>query len=111
MSAQGDRKKWCICQVHQPGFPDEQYYTRLPQYGPWDQEREASTSQRLALGRLEDQAFALTVGECADDPRLTSVPQIDSITAIDETSLPDQHDTKRKYYEEPLRWQSRVQHD
>jgi hypothetical protein len=110
MSAQGDRKKWCICQVHQPGFPDEPYYTRLPQYGPWDHEREAQQVSDL-LGRLEDQAFALTVRECVDDPRLTSVPQIDSITAIDETSLPDQHDTKRKYYEEPLRWQSRVQHD
>ena len=110
MSAQGDRKQWCIGQVHQPGFPDEPYYTRLPQYGPWDHEREAQQVSDL-LGRLEDQAFALTVRECVDDPRLTSVPQIDSITAIDETSLPDQHDTKRKYYEEPLRWQSRVQHD
>ncbi len=34
MSGQADRKKWCICQVHHPGFPDAPYYTRLPQYGP-----------------------------------------------------------------------------
>ena len=110
MTAQGDRKKWCICQVHQPGFPDEPYYTRLPQYGPWDHEREAQQVSDL-LGQLENQAFALTVRECVDDRRLRSVAQIDSITAIDEASLPDQHDTNSKYYEESLRWQSRVQHD
>jgi hypothetical protein len=36
MSAQADRKKWCICQVHQYGFPDAPYCNRLPQYGPWE---------------------------------------------------------------------------
>jgi hypothetical protein len=110
MSAQADRKKWCICQIHQPGFPEAPYYTRLPQYGPWDTERDARQVSDL-LGRLGNQAFALTVRECADGPVAALVSQIDSITASDETSLPDQHDTKRKYYEEPLRRQSRVQHD
>jgi hypothetical protein len=110
MSAQGDRKKWCICQVHHSGFPEAPYYTRPLQYGPWDTERDARQVSDL-LGRQGNQAFALTVRECADGPVVASVSQIDSITAIDETSLPDQHDTKRKYYEEPLRWQSRVQHD
>jgi hypothetical protein len=52
-----------------------------------------------------------TVREFADDPAVAAASQIDSITAVDETSLPDQHDPKRKYYEEPIRWQSRVQHD
>jgi len=41
MSAQADHKKWCICQLHQSGFPDPPYYTKLPQYGPWDNERDA----------------------------------------------------------------------
>jgi hypothetical protein len=110
MSAQAEHKKWCICQVHEPGFPDAPYYTRLSQYGPWDNEGEAQQVSDL-LGRLENQAFALAVRECADGPLVASVSQIDSITDVDETSLPDQHDTRRKYYEEPLRWQSRVQHD
>jgi hypothetical protein len=110
MSAQGDRKKWCICQIHQSGFPDPPYHTSLPQYGPWDNERDARQVSDL-LARLENPAFALTVRECTDGPVVASVSQIDSITAIDDTSLPDQHDTKRKYYEEPVRWQSRIQHD
>ena len=110
MSAQADRKKWCIYQVHQTGFPDPPYYTSLPQYGPWDTERDARQVSDL-LGRLENQVLALTVREYVDGPVVASVSQIDSITAIDETSLPDQHDTKRSYYEEPVRWQSRVQHD
>jgi hypothetical protein len=63
------------------------------------------------LERRNNQPFALTVRECVDGLVVASVSQIESITAVDETSLPDQHDTKRKYYEEPLRWQSRVQHD
>src|SRR5690349_19773401 len=101
MSAQADHKKWCICQIHQSGFPDPLYYTRLPQYGPWDTEREARQVSDV-LARSENQAFALAVRECADGPVVASVSQIDSITAIDDTSLPDQHDKKRKYYEEPV---------
>jgi hypothetical protein len=81
MSAQADRKKWCICQVHQPGFPDAPYYTRLPQYGPWDNERKAQEVSDL-LGRLENQAFALAVRECTDGAVRESVPRIDSITGI-----------------------------
>ena len=37
--------------------------------------------------------------------------ELDSITALDENSLPDLHNPMRKYYEEPLRWQSRIYHD
>ncbi len=88
MPAQANCKKWCICQVHQPGFPDAPYYTRLLQYGPWDDEREARQMSDL-LGRLENQDFALTVRECADVPIVPSVSPINSITAVDETSLPD----------------------
>lgn len=108
MSAQADHKKWWVRQIHQSGFPDRSYYTRLPQYGPWDNERDGRQVSDL-LARLENPAFGLAVRECVDG--VVSVSQIDSITAIGETSLPDQHDTKRRYYEEPLRWQSRVQHD
>ena len=37
--------------------------------------------------------------------------ELDSITALNENSPPDLHNPMRKYYEEPLRWQSRVYHD
>ena len=110
MSGQANRKKWCICQVHQPGFPDAPYYVRLPQFGPWDTEREGRQVSEL-LARLETQAYKLVVRECAHETQGASVPCIDSITAVDENSLPDQHDSTRKYHEESLRWQSRVQHD
>ncbi len=110
MSTQADRKKWCICQVHRPGFPEAPYYTRLPQYGPWGNQHEARAVSDLR-GRLEKQALTLAVRESAHGSVMASLSQIDSITGVDETSLPDQHDTKRNNYEEPLRWQSRVQHD
>ena len=110
MSAQAGHKTWCICQVHQAGFPDPPYYTSLPEYGPWDSERDARQVRDL-LGRLENPPFRLAVRECVDGPVVASASQIDSITATDETSLPDRHDTTRKYYEEPVRWQSRIQHD
>ena len=96
MSGQTDRKKWCICQVHHPGFPDVPYYTRLPQYGPWDNEREARQISEL-LGRLENQPLALAVRQCVDGSVAASLSQVDSIMAIDETSLRDQHQIKRKY--------------
>ena len=70
MSAQADHKKWCICQIQQSGFPDPPYDTRLPQYGPWDNERDARQVSEL-LARLQKQDFALEVRECADDPRLS----------------------------------------
>ena len=88
MSVQADRKKWCICEVHEPGFPDPPYYTRLPQYGPWDKERDARQISEL-LERLENPAFVLTVRECLDGPGMATVSQIDSTAAIDETSLAD----------------------
>jgi len=76
MSAQVDHKKWCICQVHQSGFPDPPYYTSLPQYGPWDNERDARQVSNL-LARLENPAFGLAVRECVDGPVVASVSQID----------------------------------
>ena len=88
MSAQTNRKKWCICQVHQPGFPDAPYYTRLPQYGPWDNERDARQVSDL-LGRLENPAVALTVRECADAVVLVPPHKSIPIMAIDETSFPE----------------------
>jgi hypothetical protein len=109
MSAQGDGKSGASTRSITPVFPTSRITRDCRSTVQWDYEREAQQVGDL-LGRLENQSFALTVRECVDDPRLT-VPQIDSITAIDETSLPDQHDTRMKYYEEPLRWQSRVQHD
>jgi hypothetical protein len=110
MSVQADHKKWCICQIHQSEFRDPPYYTSLPQYGPWDNKRDVGQVSDL-LARLANPAIGLAVRECLDGPVVGLVSQIYSITAIDETSLPDQHDTKRKYYEEPVRWQSRIQHD
>jgi len=88
MSVQADRKKWCICQVHQPGFPDAPYYTRLPQYGPWDNERDARQVSEL-LGRLENPDFALTVRECEDAAEVAPPYKSLPIMAIDETSLPE----------------------
>ena len=88
MAAQDDRKKWCICQVHEPGFPDAPYYTPLAQYGPWDNERDARQISEL-LARLENQEYALAVRQCIDEPMRVAARDIDSTTAVDQNPLPD----------------------
>jgi hypothetical protein len=53
-------QKWCICQMHEAGFPSPPYYTSLPEYGPWDSAQEA---QWVAdqLTRLDPQPHRLAV--------------------------------------------------
>jgi len=53
-------RKWCICRVHETGFPSPPSYSSMPEYGPWDSEREA---QWVAdqLTRLDPQEHRLAV--------------------------------------------------
>jgi hypothetical protein len=55
----------------------------------------------------------LDVREYSNTATVVSAPdvELDSITVLGENSPPDLHDTMRRYYEEPLRWESRVYHD